>query len=651
MSIVTVETHGNIAVVTVNNPPVNAASQAVRQGLVDALAQTEAEKPDAVVLTCAGRTFIAGADIREFDKPFLEPGLPEVCDQLERATRPWVAALHGTTLGGGCEIALSCSHRIADLRAKIGLPEVHLGLLPGAGGTVRLPRLIDPVDAARIAVTGKPVGAKEAEALGLIDKIAEGELLEAAIVYAQEVASAPLPTPLLDRTPQPVDEARWEAEIGKLLKKTRGQKSPHEAAEAIRSGLSLSGEAALEAERKRFMALKESPQSGAMRYNFFAERTVGKSERMKGVSPREVKQIGIIGGGTMGAGIAAACLFGGYAVQMIERDEAAAAAGAERVTGILDGALKLGKLNAAKHAALLEQFSAAADYAALAQADLVIEAVFEDMDVKKAVFAELDAHTKPEAILASNTSYLDVNEIAESTADPARVIGMHFFSPAHIMKLLEVVVPDKVADDVLVTAVSLGKRIGKLPVLSGVCDGFIANRIMSIYRREAEYLVEDGALPHEVDGAMRNFGMPMGVFEMMDLAGLDIGWAERKRKAAFRPADERYVEIADRICEKGHFGRKTGQGWYIHEDGQQKRNPEVEALIEAERARKGIEKKEFSEADIMDRILGCMQSEGRKILDEGIAATPEDVDVVMVNGFGFPRHKGGPMYLHAHPPA
>ncbi|WP_438992215.1 3-hydroxyacyl-CoA dehydrogenase NAD-binding domain-containing protein [Lentibacter sp.] len=646
MSVVTTQMHGDIAVVTIDNPPVNAASQAVRQGLMDALLATEASKPAAVVLACAGRTFVAGADIREFDKPFLEPGLPELLNAIEAATRPWVAAIHGTALGGGCELALACSHRIGAATAKIGLPEVNLGLIPGAGGTVRLPRLIAPVEAARLAVTGKPIGASEAHKLGLFDVIAEGELLDAAITLARDAASKPLPEALLTRQAPEVGRAIWDAAISKLTAKARGQHSPHEVAAAVRDALDHDGPDALKLERERFMRLKGSEQSAALRYIFFAERSVGKSPRTKGVAPRPLAQIGVIGGGTMGAGIAAAALLAGLKVQMIERDQDAANAGAARVEGILGGSLKRGLISEAKHAALLASFNAASDYSALAQTDLVIEAVFEDIDVKKKVFAALEAACKPEAVLATNTSYLDVNEIAQSVANPSRVIGLHFFSPAHIMKLLEIVVPEAVADDVLATAIQLAKALRKLPVLAGVCDGFIANRIMSSYRREADYLLEDGALPHEVDAAMRAFGMPMGVFEMQDLAGLDIGWAARKRRAANRPTSERYVEIANHICEAGHFGRKTGRGWYLYgADGKPTRNPEVEALIVAESARKGITRQSFSEDALMARILACMQSEGAALLAEGIAASREDIDVTMVNAFGFPRWMGGPMFM------
>lgn len=652
MSVVSTETRGDIALVMIDNPPVNAGSQAVRIGLMEALERTEGMGDvRAVVLACAGRTFVAGADIREFDKPFLEPMLPDLLNAIEAATKPWVAAVHGTALGGGCELALACSHRIADARAKFGLPEVHLGLIPGAGGTVRLPRLIDPVEAARMAVTGKPIGAAQAEALGLVDRIATGDLIEAALAFAAEVAVQPLPEELLHAAPKPLDDVRWEAEIGKLLAKAKGQHSPREAAEAVKAGLGMSGADALAAERARFMKLKASPQSAAMRYNFFAERMVGKSPRIKGVEPRDLTTLGVVGGGTMGAGIAAAALLSGLSVRMSERDGEAAEAGAARVRGILDGSLKRGLIGAEKHAALLAAFRAEAGYGAMSEADLVIEAVFEDMEVKKSVFAELEQVCKPEAILATNTSYLDVNEIAASLKEPARMIGLHFFSPAHIMKLLEIVVPEAVADDVLATGVALAKRLRKLPVLAGVCDGFIANRIMTSYRREADYLLEDGALPHEVDAAMRNFGMPMGIFEMQDLAGLDIGWAARKRRAPSRPASERYVEIADRICEAGHFGRKTGQGWYLYEDGKAQRNPEVDALVVAESERKGITRKSFTEDEIMGRILGCMQSEGQAILDEGIAASREDIDVTMVNAFGFPRWKGGPMFLLERPDA
>jgi 3-hydroxyacyl-CoA dehydrogenase len=641
---VTVARDGQVAVVTIDNPPVNAASHAVRQRMMDAVRTCDADpEVRAVVLICAGRTFVAGADVKEFGKPAQKPILPDVVDAIEAATKPWVAAIHGTALGGGLEIAMGCHARVATADAKLGLPEVTLGLIPGAGGTVRLPRLVDADLALRMVSGGKSIGAEEAREAGLIDAIADGDLLAAAKALATGLS---VPRRTLSLSPQqPGDPAVFDATAETVLGRARGQLSIPEAVAAVRRALSLAAAAALDAERAAFLRLKDSDQSAALRHIFFAERATLSDPRCKGAG-RPVARIAVIGGGTMGAGIAAACLLNGLMVTMIERDADAADAGARRVGTILSDSATRGLLAAERHAAALGRFAARSDYAATADADLVIEAVFEDMGVKKEVFAKLETHTRADAILATNTSYLDLNEIAATLRDPSRVVGLHFFSPAHVMKLLEIVLPDAVADDVVATSAALSRRLGKIGVLSGVCDGFIGNRIMSAYRREADYLVEDGALPWDVDAAMRDFGFPMGVFEMQDLAGLDIAWAMRKRRAATRDPSERYVRIADRLCEIGRLGRKTGAGWYDYVEGKARPSAVVEDLIAEERRRNGIEPSRLSAHAIMDRILSTMLAEGERVLAEGIARSAADVDVVMVNGYGFPRWRGGP-FFHA----
>ncbi|WP_421850454.1 3-hydroxyacyl-CoA dehydrogenase NAD-binding domain-containing protein [Oricola sp.] len=646
--VVNVSRSGAVAIVTIDNPPVNALGLDVRKGLLDALETTEADTAvSAVVLICAGRTFIAGADIREFGKPPVEPHLPDLLARIERATKPWVAAIHGTALGGGLETALVCSHRIAARDAKLGLPEVNLGLIPGAGGTVRLPRLVPADKALELISGGKPVAATAALEMGLIDAIADGELRETAVALAETVAGELARPPISERPPvAPTDEAQFEAAAARIEKRAGRQNAPKAAVAAVRNALSMSAEEAFAAERAAFIALRDDPQSAALRHIFFAERATGRADRIKGVEPLALETIGVIGGGTMGAGIVAACLLSGFSVIMSERDAEAAAAGKSRVEAILDGSLKRGLISDTAHAAMLARFAASDNHDSLASADLVIEAVFEDMAVKKEVFARLDAIAKPGAILATNTSYLDVNEIAAVAGDPARVIGLHFFSPAHIMKLLEIVVPDAASDQTLATAVAFAKRLRKIAVLAGVCDGFIANRIMSAYRAEAEYMLEDGALPWQIDKAMTGFGLPMGIFSMQDLAGLDIGWARRKRQAPARDPNARYVEIADRLCERGRFGRKTGRGYYLYDDaGNASPDPEIEALIVAESARKGIQRQTMNDDLIMQRILGAMLTEANRVLDEGIAASADDIDVVMVNAFGFPRWRGGPMFM------
>ncbi len=644
---VSLSKRGPVAVVTIDNPPVNAISHAVRQGLVDALRQTEDDiSITAVVLACAGRTFVAGADVREFGKPPLEPHLPDVLRAIESAKKPWVAALHGTVLGGGLELAMACRYRIASDGTKLGLPEVNLGLIPGAGGTVQLPRLVAADMALEMISGGKPIPAEKAQSAGLIDVQAQDDLVQSAVGFAQTLDPDALSLPTLQRPVKaPNDAAAFEAKAEQIQTRARGQHSPAAAAQAVRNTLNLPPDAALAEERKTFLTLKDDPQSAALRYIFFAERASGRLDRLKGVTGLKIASVGVVGGGTMGAGIAAACLLSGKQVVLAERDAAAADAGAERVTGILSGSLKRGLISQSRHDQLLQNFSTTTQYADFATADLVIEAVFEDMDVKREVFAQLDMATRPDAILASNTSYLDVNEIARSVRDPSRVVGLHFFSPAHIMKLMEIVVPDAVSDSVLASAISFGKQLGKTCVLAGVCDGFIANRIMSAYRREGEYMLEDGALPWQIDQAMVEFGMPMGLYQMQDLAGLDIAWAMRKRQAATRDPDQRYVEIADKMCEQGWFGQKAGRGWYLYDGKTRTPNPEVEALILSESRRKGISRVALSSGEIMGRILSRMQSEAQSILDGGIAQSAQDIDVVMVNAFGFPRWKGGPMYL------
>ena len=648
MTAVTIEIENKIAVVTVNNPPVNALSFEVRLGLADAVAATDADDAvKAVVLIASGRTFMAGADISEFGKPMTEPGLPDVVLLIEGAQKPWVAAIHGMALGGGLEVALGCHYRIVDRKAKLGLPEVHLGLIPGAGGTVRLPRVVPVSRAVEMVATGKPVGAKEAKACGLADAESGGDLREDAVEFARGISQKGLPVALVDRSPvEELDAESWSGVAEKLVARARGQNSVIRGIAAVADAVRLSGSAALNNEQDIFVSLMGDPQSAALRYVFFAERSVTKVVKLKGVRPRDVRHVGVIGGGTMGAGICVALLLAGLSVTMIERDADACAAGQERVSDMLSASMKRGLISKDKRAALLGMFTSDFVYDALESVDLVIEAVFEDMEVKKQVFAELDRVTKPEAVLATNTSYLDVNEIAASVKDPSRVIGLHFFSPAHVMKLLEIVQPDGLADDVLATGFALGKMLRKISVPAGVCDGFIGNRILTAYRRECDYMVEDGATPEDVDAAMKAYGFPMGIFAMQDMAGLDIGWAARKRRATMRDPKERYVRIADRICELGRFGQKTGSGWFKYPKGSRRGEPDpiVEAIILEEAAASGVTRRSFTAKEIIDRILGVMVLEGEAIVAEGVAQSSEAIDVVMINGYGFPRYKGGPMF-------
>lgn len=649
MNPISIDRKDHIATVTVSNPPVNALSHAVRSGLMEAWKTLESDDDiKAVVLICDGRTFIAGADIREFDSAPKEPHLPDLIASIEGSRKPWIAAVHGTALGGGCEVTLGCHYRVAVPAAKFGLPEVNLGLIPGAGGTVRLPRLIGVEKAVEWVTSGKPVNAVEAQNLGLVDALSpEDDLAGFAREFALEKLADPLPVAVSRRAFEVApDPEKSKAILSGVRAKVRGQLSPVEAAAAVLDAVTLPAEEAFRRERERFHMLKQSEQSAALRHVFFAERSTAKISELKDIAPRNVSNCGVIGGGTMGAGIAAAMLLAGLDVTMIERDASAAASGEIRVQKILDGAHTRGLISDDQRASILAAFSARHDYDALGKSDLVVEAVFEDMEVKKSVFEQLDRVCSADAILATNTSYLDVDEIASACSNPHRVLGLHFFSPAHIMKLVEVIKTDAVSPQTLATGFALAKRLKKVPVLAGVCDGFIGNRILANYRKQCDYMLEDGASPQDIDTAMRNFGMAMGPFEMQDMAGLDIGWANRKRLAPTRDPRERYVKIADRICELGRFGQKTGAGWYQYPSGSRKGIPDpvVDRIIAEEREAAGISPRTFTMNEIQSRILQAMVTEGEKILAEGIARSAADIDMVFILGYGFPRWRGGPMF-------
>lgn len=636
-----------IAIVTICNPPVNALSHAVRSGLSSAVKSVEANAEiQGAVLICDGRTFMAGADVKEFGKPPLEPILPEIVSQIELSTKPWVAAIHGSALGGGLEVALGCHYRIALSNSKFGMPEVNLGLIPGAGGTVRLPRCISMQDAIRLITLGKVILAKEAHSLGLVDKIFDDDLPSKAVHYAVSIVNSKLPSPLTSRAVvEPLSDDEIDVQREVIKRKARGQISSIVAFDTIVGGVSRPFEEALEIERHNFATLKENDQSKALRHIFFAERSVLKLPELKGISPRPCSKIGVIGGGTMGAGIAAAVLLSGLTVIMIERDAASVEKGQVNVRNILDASLKRHVIDKDGYTKLLSQITYETDYKKLNNTDFVIEAVFEDMDIKQQVFKALDEVVRSDTILASNTSYLDVNALASVIRDPSRVVGLHFFSPAHIMKLVEVIRTDSVSLEVLATGLVLAKKMKKLPVVAGVCDGFIGNRMMSAYRRVAEYMLLDGVLPYKVDAAMKTFGFPMGIFEMQDLAGLDIGYAMRKRRADTRSPDERYVQVPDLIVEMDRLGRKNGMGYYSYTDGKTPvRDPKIEELIISESSRLGIFRRNYSSEEIIDNLLQAMKNEGEKIVTEKIAMSPDAIDVVMVNGYGFPRWRGGPMF-------
>ncbi|MFM0199887.1 3-hydroxyacyl-CoA dehydrogenase NAD-binding domain-containing protein [Paraburkholderia fungorum] len=649
--VVTRELRGKVLLVTIDHPSVNALSADVRRGLLAAVETADADPAvEAVLIVGAGRNFIAGADIREFGKPPVPPSLPDVCNRIETCTKPVVAAIHGAALGGGLEVALAAHYRLAVDGAKLGLPEVQLGLLPGAGGTQRTPRLIGAQAALELILSGRHAGAKEALALGLIDRLgSSGDILAEGLAYVHELLAAHAPVrrtrdaaALSDRAASLAAVATARAETAK---KSRGLFSPLKIVDAVEAAIEQPFEDGLRLERKLFLECIDSPQRAGLIHAFFAEREVLKAPETRDAKPRALNRIGVVGGGTMGAGIAVAVLDAGLPVTMIERDDASLARGRAHIDKVYDGLIAKGRMSAEKKADVMARWHGSTSYDALADADLVIEAVFEDQAVKKAVFAELDRVCKAGAVLATNTSYLDIDAIAASISRPADVIGLHFFSPANIMKLLEVVVPKQVSADVVATAFELAKKLRKTPVRAGVCDGFIGNRVLAVYRSAADAMMEDGASPYQIDAAVRAFGFPMGPFQVVDLAGGDIGWAARKRRAATRNPAARYVQIADRLCERGWFGQKTSRGFYLYPEGSRSGtpDPEVEAIIDAERQRAGITPRTFTDEEIMRRYMAAMINEGANVVHEGIALRPLDVDVTFLYGYGFPRYRGGPM--------
>ena len=650
--VVRYERDGAVAVITVANPPVNALGLAVRRGLWDAIDRfTQDEGAEIALVLGEGRLFIGGADISEFGKPPQEPYLPDVCTHIERAPKPVVVAIHGPALGGGCEVALGAHYRLAVKSATLGFPEVKLGLIPGAGGSQRMPRLTGVGPALDMMPAGGSVNAEKALEIGLVDRLGETDPRTEGLAYARDLLAQGASVRRVGELPRPAFDAEAFAAARALwAKKARGEVAPLKAIDAVEAATRMDLDEGIKEDRRLFRELMETPQRAGMIHAFFNDRRVSKLPEIEGVVPRDVSSIGVIGGGPMGAGIATAALLNGLQVTLIERDDAAADKARGTIAGNLSAAVKRGKLSDAKREAILsDALVTVTDDTALSDADLAIEAVFENMDVKKQVFGQLDAVMKPGAILATNTSYLDVNEIAQATGRPADVIGLHFFSPAHVMKLLEVVVADQTAPDVTATAFALAKRLGKVAVRAGVCDGFIGNRILATYRGAADRMIYEGASPYQIDWAIKAFGLPMGPFEMSDLAGLDIGFMTRQRKAAERdpsaPSD--VVPVwADKLYHMGRLGQKTGRGYYIYEAGSRKgtADPEVEGLIDAAREATGITPRPFTEAEIQRRYMAAMVNEAAKVIGEGIARRPLDVDVTKLYGYGFPRWRGGPMH-------
>lgn len=640
---VTIAREASVAVVTVDNPPVNALSQALRQALVEAVAELDADAAvKAVVLICAGRTFIAGADVSEFGKPPQPPHLPDVVVGIEAAKKPWVAAIHGSALGGGLEVALGCAYRVAVASASLGLPEVKLGIIPGAGGTVRLPRLIGAAAAVDLITGGSPVGARKAEGLGLVDAIIDGDLRAGSVAFAAGVAEKPLPRPISSRAVPAVEASFWESAEKAVAAKARRENAPLRALAAIRKACETDFSDAMAFERETFLALRGSEQAAALRHVFFAERAAPRPPELAGITPREIRSAAVIGGGTMGAGIAAALRDAGLPVVLIERDATAVERGLANVRAIYDGSVKRGRLTQEVADQRMAGVTGGDDYGLLADTDLVIEAVFEDLAVKRAVFEQLSAVCRPDAVLATNTSYLDPDAISAGIAHPERFLGLHFFSPAHVMKLLEIVPTQTTAPEVLAAGFALARQLAKIPVRAGICDGFIGNRILKVTRAQAERLLLSGATPSAVDTAMRAFGLPMGPFEAQDLGGLDI--AAFQRKAARERGETPFAPVAERLCALQRFGQKTGGGWYDYHPGDRAPKPsEVVAAVIAEEAT-GRPQKTWDDASIADAIVLPMVNEATRILEERVALRAGDIDLVKIHGYGFPRWRGGPMH-------
>lgn len=636
MTISKLEQRGRVALLTLDNPPVNALSQALRADLIERLSQVgDDPSVEALVIACAGRTFIAGADIREFDRPPSEPHLPAVVDAIDAFPKPVVAAIHGAALGGGLEIALACHYRIATPEAKLGLPEAKLGLMPGARGTQHLPRLVGAETALRMIAFGTAVDARQALGIGLVDRLADNDLVAEALAFAETIIGRPV-VRIRDRTVPPTDPMLFERFVADNARKLRGLAAPPAIVKAVRAAVEAPYDEGAALERQLFLELRAGPQSRALRHLFQAERSAAKLPELDGVKPRDIDRVGVIGAGTMGSGIAVTFLLAGLPVTLIEQDAVALDRGVASIRRTIEANVAGGRTSREQADGALARLDASLDYGALRQADLVIEAAFETMAVKEAIFARLDAVAKPGAILATNTSYLDVDAIAAAGKRPADTLGLHFFSPANVMKLLEIVRGRETAPDVLASALAIARRIGKTAVVAGNAYGFIGNRMLAVRRREAERMVVEGASPYVVDKVLEAFGFPMGPFKIGDLAGLDLGWS---------PETSTGATLRERLCEAGRRGQKTGRGFYDYDD---RRRPspsaEAEAIIARFAADTNVARRAFSDADILARLLWPMIDEGARLLAEGVARCASDIDVVWVHGYGWPAWTGGPMY-------
>ena len=649
---VSYELVGDIGIVTIDNPPVNALSHAVRVGIRAAIRQAQSDTSQAILIRCAGRTFVAGADIREFGRPPAEPWLPELLDEVESSRKPVIAALHGTALGGGFELALASHYRIAARDARVGFPEVKLGLLPGAGGTQRAPRLAGVRAALDLMTGGEPIGTSAATEAGLVDEVANGDLDAASLDYAQRIAAGRAGCRRSSALAVPrVDAGVFDDYRATLARRARGQLAPQKIVDCVEAALSLPYPEGMKFEREAFIACMASPQSAGLRHMFFAEREAAKVVGLAAdLPPRDLQIAAVIGAGTMGSGIATSFATAGLEVVLLEVGEEALARGLQTIARNYADGVQRGKLTEEEAVAARGRIRGTTSYEELAEADLIVEAVYESLSLKQDVFEILDSVARKGAILATNTSYQDVNRIAAVTRRAEDVLGLHFFSPAHIMKLLEVVRADKTSDEVLATCLALAKRIRKIPVVAGVCYGFIGNRMLQHYGREAQLCLVEGATTDSIDTAMEQWGMAMGPMRVFDLAGLDVGYKARQGLKPEQRGDPRTYRIADALVEMGRLGQKTGAGFYRYDPASRAHAADdvVRVLVEREAAALGVRRRHVDASEIVDRLVYALINEGFRIVEDGTAQRPSDIDVVYVYGYGFPAWRGGPMFYADH---
>ncbi len=650
MTQVELRRENGVGFIEIDSPPVNALGVAVRAGILECLEQALADPSlHAIVLTGTGRHFSAGADIREFDAPPAAPHLPDVVHALEVSEKPVIAAINGTALGGGLEIAMGCHYRVAASTAKLGLPEVQLGLLPGAAGTQRLPRLVGTSIALDLMLSGRPTAADKARECGLVDATSEpDELWQTAASFAEKHAGVPV-SRLRDLSVEDPGDAAFDRRRQSIESRSRGLKAPEMIIRCVEASTRMRYEDGCRFERDAFLACKASPQSAGLRHAFFAEREAAKVPGLTGSretsGPRPIERIGIIGAGTMGAGIAYASLLAGFDVRLVDNQNDGLRRGRKTIEGYFEHAIRRGKLSDAAAGEGLTRLAASTDYDILADTELVIEAVFESMAVKQDVFRRLNERCKPGAILATNTSTLDIDQIAAVIGRPEDVVGLHFFSPAHIMRLLAIVRGQATANDVVLTCLSLARSLGKISVVVGNCFGFVGNRMLYSYGRENQMMLLEGAAPETIDRALEDWGMAMGPNAVGDLAGLDVGYKIRRERMDL-PDDPRYYRVADMLAEQGRFGQKTGRGIYLYEEGSRtpRPDPELASMIRSEANRLGVDQREISNDEIVERCIFGLITEGAQILAEGIVQRASDIDVIWTNGYGFPRHRGGPMF-------